>query len=152
VSLRLRAVADGRTFLDYAFTLAPTFTGGLLSVSGFLADDRNRLDFTIAAAGEAIGASQAAHVTFELAIPAQRFHAVGSIEAVAGVDAGTARVEVAVAIGADVIHFAGAASTAGVNAGLSVNGSLFATITGDPRHPTVRGAGGRELSPAEIQV
>ena len=99
VGLRFRAVASGKTFLDYAFTLAPTLTGGLLRVSGFLADDQNRLDFTIGAAGQAIGGSQAAHVSFDLAVPAQHFHAVGSIDAVANGDGGTARVEVAVGIG-----------------------------------------------------
>ncbi len=152
VGLRFRAVSAGRTFLDYAFTLTPTFTGGVLGVTGFLADEENRLDFTIGAVGQAIGASQAARVTFDLAVPSQRFHATGSIDAAASRGVGTARVEVAVAIGSDLIHLAGESSSAAVNAGLRVNGRLFATITGDPQHPTVRGDGGRELSPAEIQV
>ena len=50
------------------------------------------------------------------------------------------------------IHFTGESNADAVNAGLSVNGRLFAAITGDPHHPTVRGDGGRELSPAEIQA
>ncbi len=152
LGLHFRAEASGKTFLDYAFTLTPTFTGGLLRVSGFLADDHNRLDFTIGAAGQAIGESQEAHVTFDLAVASQQFHATGSIDAATNGTAGTARVEVAVAIGSDVIHLTGESSAAAVNARLSVNGRLFATITGDPHHPTVRGDGGRELSPAEIQV
>ncbi len=152
LGLHFRAVVSGRTFLDYAFTLAPTFTGGLLQVSGFLADDQNRLDFTIVAAGEAIGASRAVQVAFDLAIASQQFHATGSIDAAASGATGTARVEVAVAIGSDEIHLAGESSAAAVNAGISVNGRPFATITGDPHHPTVRGDGGQELTPAEIQV
>lgn len=152
VALRLRAVADGKTFLDYAFSLTPTFAGGLLRVSGFLSDGQNRLDFSIGAAGQAIWTNQAVRVTFELDLAAQRFHANGSIEALASGTAGTARVEVAVTIGSDAIQLSGESTAASVNAGLSVNGRLFATITGNPRHPTIRGDGGRELSAAELQV
>lgn len=152
VGLRFRAVSGGRTFLDYAFTLTPTFTGGVLGVSGFLADEQHRLDFTIGAVGRAIGESRSARVTFDLALPSRQYHATGSIEASDKGSAETARVEVDVAIGADVIHLGGESSRAAVNARLSVNGRLFATITGDPLHPTVRGDGGRELSAVEVQV
>jgi hypothetical protein len=150
VGLHFRAVAAGTTFLDYAFTVTPTFTGGLLHVSGFLADDRNRLDFTIGSAAQSLGETQTAHVSFEIAVASQRFHATGSIDAEA--PAGTARVDVVVSIGADAIHLAGESTAATVHAALSVNGHLFATITGDPRHPTVRADGGRELTPAETEV
>ncbi len=152
VGLHFRAVASGKTFLDYGFTLAPTLTGGLLQLSGFLSDDLNRLDFTIGAAGQAIGASQTARVTFELAVPSQQFFATGSIDAASNGTVGTARVELAVTIGSDLISFTGESSASTVNARLSVNSRLFASITGDPQNPTVRGDGGRELSPAEVKV
>jgi hypothetical protein len=152
VGLRFIAVASGRTFLDYAFTLTPAITGGVLGVSGFLADEQHRLEFTIGAVGQTIGASQAARVTFDLAVPSQRFRAIGSIDAVASGSVGTAHVEVAVTIGSNVIRLAGESSATAVQAGLTVNGRLFATITGDPLHPTVRGDGGRELTAAEIEA
>jgi hypothetical protein len=152
VGLHFRAVSSGQTFLDYAFTLTPTLAGGLLHVSGFLAADQNRLDFTIGSAAQVIGESQTAHVTFEIALASQKFHATGSIDAVSSGAAGTARVDVVVEIGPDAVHLTGESNAAAVNAVLSVNGRLFATITGDPHHPVVRGEGGRELTPAEIEV
>ena len=60
--------------------------------------------------------------------------------------------ELAVTIGSDLIGFTGESSASTVNARLSVNSRLFASITGDPQNPTVRGDGGRELSPAEVKV
>ncbi len=150
VSLRLRAVASGSTFLDYAFTLTPSLGGGSLEVTGFLADDHNRLDFTLGATGAGVGSTQAAHVTFDLAVASQHFHATGAIDATSGEGGGTAHVDVSITIGADGLRLLGQSNAAEVNASLSVNGRLFANITGDPHHPTVRGEGGRELTPAEI--
>lgn len=150
VGLRFRAVSSGKAFLDYSFTLTPSFSGGALSVSGFLSDDQDRLDFTIAAAGAAIGGNQAAHVSFDLAVPSQRFHATGAVDAASGAEGAAAHVEIMVAIGADVVRLSGESNPSAVNAALSVNGHLFASITGDPQHPTVRGEGGRELSPEEV--
>jgi hypothetical protein len=142
-------VAGGGTVLDYAFTLSPTPTGGSLRVSGFLADDRNRLDFALAAASQSGALEQSGRVTFDLALPAQRFHATGSVEAATNGSAGAVRIDVSVAIGADLIHFSGASNGDVVSVAISANGRLLATITGDPHHPIVRGSDGRELSPAE---
>lgn len=152
VGLRFRAVSSGRTFLDYALTLTPTFTGGILGVNGFLADETNRLDFTIGATGQAIGSSQAAQVTFELSVPSQEFEATGSINATGSGGVGSAHVDIEVAIGSDEIRLTGESSATVVNATLTVNGDLFAVITGNPHHPTVRGEGGRELTAAETLV
>jgi hypothetical protein len=119
-------------------------------VAGFLADEQNTLEFTIGSAAEVLAGSPTAHVTFDIAVASQGFHATGSIDAEGST--GTARVDVVVRIGDDVIHFAGESNATAVNAALSVNGRLFAAISGDPRHPVVRGDGGRELGPAEIEV
>lgn len=152
VGLHFVAIASGKTFLDYHFTLDPTFTGGSLRASGFLADDQNRLDFMIGAAGQIIGPSQTAQVTFDLAIASQQFHAAGAITSTGFGTEAAAQVDVQVAIGSDVLHLTGQSVNSTVDVRLSVNGRLFATISGDAQHPVVRGDGGRELTPAEIQT
>lgn len=152
VGLHFRAVTGGRTFLDYAFTLTPAFSGATLRVAGFLADDQNRLDFTLGAATQSSGGSASARVTFEFALPTRQFHATGTIAGESNGPAGALRIDVSVAIGADTIRFTRESSGDAVNAALFVSGRLFATITGDPHHPTVRGEGGREPTPEETQA
>ncbi len=152
VSLHFRAVSGGRTFLDYAFALTPAFNGATLRVAGFLADYQNRLDFTLGAAAQSSGGSASARVTFEFALPNRQFHATGTIAGESNGPAGALRIDVSVTIGADTIHLTGESSGDVVSAALFVNGRLFATITGNPHHPTVRGEGGRELSPEETQA
>ncbi len=152
VGLHFRAVTGGRTFLDYAFTLTPALGGATLRVAGFLADEQDRLDFTLSAAAQASGGSASVQVAFAFALPARHFHAAGTIAGASNGAAGALRIDVSVAIGADAIHLTAESNGDAVNAALLVNGRLFATITGDPHHPTIRGEGGRELSPEETRA
>lgn len=149
--LDFRAVAGGKLVLEYDLTLSPTILGGTLQVSGMLQDDQDRLNFGFSATTLLPGGA-ATRVTFELDVPTQHFHAEGAINTLGNGSSGRVQVGVTIAAGDAVIHFSGSSSATVVDAAISVNGHLLATITGNPRQPTVRGSGGRVLSPEEMQT
>ena len=91
IALRLVAVYEGITFLDYGLTLVARTGGGRLEVTGFVRDAENRVDFDIDVEGARDGASDRVDVTFAIEIEARDFRVVGQVR---GVEDGTGRGEV----------------------------------------------------------
>lgn len=147
--LGFRAVVGGRTVLEYEFMLTPTLGGGTLRVSGMLQDEHNRLDFLLGAVTQ-LGGGVTTRVTFAFDVAAQQFHAEGTIHSASNSTSGQVEVDMAVDIRGDVIQVTGTSNEAAVDVRVSVNSQLFATITGNPHSPKVRGSGGRALSAPEM--
>ncbi|HKG90412.1 MAG TPA: hypothetical protein VKA84_00895 [Gemmatimonadaceae bacterium] len=151
ISLRLLVVSGGTTYLDYAFAADGSDGSGTLSVEGFATDGTTRLNFEIGVQGRATATGGTLDVTFEFAVPARGFSASGHVQgasAAFGAEA-SAKVDLTVHTGDATIVYAVTSDSRTVDARVLVNGRVFATITGDPQHPEVRGAGGRALTAEE---
>jgi hypothetical protein len=150
VGLRLQLVSGGMTYLDYSVIADGTETTGSLSVNGFLSDGATRLNFQITARGTNAPGASTGQVTFQFDIPDRAFSATGDVRGSESL--GSQHVDLVVRVHDARIAFAVESDARSVNASISVNDQLFATVTGDPHQPVVRGAGGRELRPDEAQA
>lgn len=152
VGLRLEVVFGSTTFLDYTVIADGTPTSGTLSASGFLTDGATRLNFGIAASGSRGPTGKSEAVDFQFDVVDHDFGAVGSVRSAEGLGGSIQRVDLAVRVRDTRIRFAVTGDDQTVNASVLANERIFATVTGDPRRPVVRGAGGRELRPDEAQA
>ncbi|MFQ5690744.1 MAG: hypothetical protein ACE5HQ_10780 [Gemmatimonadota bacterium] len=152
VALRLRIVSEGTTFLDYTVQAGGSETGGALSVAGFVRDRETRLEFDIAVTTKSDPNGESADVSFHLMIPQRRFAADGTVAHVNGQTGQADRIELAVRVGEDTIGFTATQTETAVDATFTVNGRVFATLTGDPMNPEVLGADGRKLTREEARA
>jgi hypothetical protein len=150
VGLRLQLVSGATTYLDYSVTADGTETTGSLAVSGFITDGTTRLNFQIAAGGTNVPGASTGQVTFQFDIPDRAFSATGDVRGSESL--GGQHVDLVVRVHDARISFTVDSDARSVNAVISVNDQVFATVTGDPHQPVVRGAGGRELRPDEAQA
>lgn len=151
IALRLVAVYEGITFLDYGLTLVARTGGGRLEVTGFVRDAENRVDFDIDVEGARDGASDRVDVTFAIEIEARDFRVVGQVR---GVEDGTGRGEVDVTVrhGADSIRTIVQGDGGRIDATFYINGTAFATARGDQANPVIRRPDGSELSALEVEA
>lgn len=152
VGLRLQVVSGATTFLDYTVVADGSETAGSLSVNGFLTDGTTRLNFDIAARGASGPDGRRGAVDFAFDVVERGFGATGSVRTTDGTSGQTQQVDLTVRVRDASIRFAVTGDAQTVNASVFVNDQPFATVTGDPRQPVVRGAGGRELRPDEAQA
>lgn len=150
LGLRLIVVSEGETYLDYRVAIDGSANAGSLAVTGFLTDGTTRLDFNIEASGTVGPTGATMNVAFEFAVPARAFNVVGTVEGTHTADGDLGRVNLAVHSGLTRIDFAVTGDEHTVNATILVNDRIFATVTGSPHDPVIRGAGGRELTAEEV--
>jgi hypothetical protein len=143
-ALRLVAVSGDVTFVDYRVSLAGSDGSGELAVEGTFFDGHKHLAFVIHVLGEQSAEGQALAVRFRLAVPEDDFSLVNEARAVA--KDGAARVHQAIAIGDHRFVIASVHTADAVDATVTVDGALFATIHGDASTLTVVGADGEALS------
>ncbi len=144
-ALRLVAVSDGVTFVDYRVSLAGSNGSGELAVEGTFFDGKKHLAFVIHVLGEQSAEGEALAVRFRLAVPEDNFSLTNEARAVA--KNGAARLNQAIAIGDHRFVIASVHQPNEVDATVTVDGVLFATIHGDASGLTVVGADGEPLSP-----
>ena len=144
-ALRLVAVSDGVTFVDYRVSLAGANGSGELAVEGTFFDGKKHLAFVIHVLGEENADGQTLAVRFRLAVPEDDFSLVNEARAVA--KDGAARVNQAIATGGHRFVIASVHSANEVDATVTVDGAVFATIHGDASTLTVVGADGEPLPP-----
>jgi hypothetical protein len=152
LGLRLIVVSDGKTYLDYRVAIDGSANGGTLAVTGFLTDGTTQLDFQIAANGTAGPAGAAINVAFEFAVPSRAFSVAGTVEGTHSSSGDLGRINLVVRSGLASIAFAVTGDEHTVNATILVNDRIFATVTGNPHDPVIRGAGGRELTAEEVEA
>jgi len=152
IALRLVVVEGVDTILDYRTTVDVLAQGGEVTVDGFLQGDTERLDFHIQVAASAGGDGATLDISFEMAIENRAFSIGGSVKGAAGDSGAGGEITLLVRHGTDSFSLEAAGSDAEILGAVYLNGELFATVEGDPNSPTIRGAGGGEITWAEILV
>jgi hypothetical protein len=152
LGLRLIVVSERTTYLDYRVAIDGSENAGTLAVTGFLTDGATRLDFRIAASGTAGPTNAAMIVAFEFAVPARAFSVVGTIAGTHSSSGDLGQVNLVVHAGPTKIAFAVTGDERTISATILVNDRIFATVTGNPRDPAIRGAGGGELTAEEVEA
>lgn len=145
LAVRLRVVAVGITYLDYAFSLTGAPAVRLVRVQGFLSSGNDRVEFRIDGGMHAGGA---AAFGYRLEVPAHSFLAEATIQA----HDQRSRVEERITAGPDGITFIATHEGDGVEAVVAVNGIPFATIRGLAVLPEIRRADGAPLSSEEASA
>ena len=148
--LRLKVTANGVTYLDYAFDVSGSIVAAVVNVKGYMSDGTNRVNFEIATTGQLFGRGGTVAVDAKLEVVDKQFKIVARATGPAGGAAGESRIDVTVTSGTDVLVIAAKLNGSTVDASLTANGKLFATITGLAEHPVIRGDGGRELTAEEF--
>ena len=152
VGLRLQVVSGALTALDYTVVIQGSEDAGSLGVSGFLSDGTTRLQFVIDAHARSAGTTAAVDVDFQFAIPERGLSVAASVEGTHTAQGAAQTVDLTVRSGLNRIDVAVTEDERAVDATIHVNDQLFATVRGDRHNPEIRGAGGRELTPQEIQA
>ncbi|MGD2045931.1 MAG: hypothetical protein PVH96_06895 [Gemmatimonadota bacterium] len=154
VALHLTVFAYETTVLDYRTTLDIQQTGGTLGVHGFLSDpDGGRLDFDIDATSTQVGEGDPMlDVAFELAVDEHDFSINGTVSGVDDNVEGDGTVELTVRHADDSIRLDVEGEAGQIDGSVFVNGSLFATVTGDASDPDIASATGDPLTLRELLV
>jgi len=154
IVLHLLVVAHETTVLDYRTSLDLRLTGATLGVHGSLQEpDGPRLDFDIDASSTNLGEGDPLlDVAFELSVDARDFSIVGTVSGIDGQHDGDGAVELIVRHRDDSIRVAAETLNGEIDGAVFVNGSLFATVTGDADDPVIASATGEPLTLGEILV
>ncbi len=145
-SLRLRAVSDGVTFVDYTVALAGAPDAMELAVNGTFFDRSKHLGFAIRAHAEAAEERQSLALQFQLAVPEDGFALANQARAVATPADSTVHTEQAVHIDATTFTISSVHGPDRVDATVGVNGVPFAEIHGRAGTLVVVGPDGEPLS------
>ena len=148
--LRLVVNSKGKTYLDYAFDLSGTIGVAVVSVDGYMSDGTDRVDFKIITTGQLFGRGGTATIDAKLEVAAKQFKIAAKVKGPTGGGAGPTDVELTVTSGSDVIVASSKGTETAIDAKVTVNGKLFATVTGTPASPIIKGDGGRELTADEL--
>jgi len=143
-ALRLRAVSDGVTFVDYAVSLAGSNGAGEIEVEGAFFDGKKHLNFDVHAHGEQVAEVQSLTVRFHLAVPEDGFELTNDAHAEAS--NGNAVVNQTIVIGDHTFVIASAHTASTVDATVTIDGAVFAKIHADASTLSVVGADGEPLS------
>jgi len=153
IDLRLTAVANGLTFVEYGVEVDGNDAAGSVSIDGFVADGTDQLDFTFTVAATETATETTIDLDATLSVASQNLSvsvsADGSSLEGQG-DAVTAQVVVTYGDESLSIDFSG--NEQSINATFRINGSVLATATGNPDDPQILGAEGMELTALEIEV
>lgn len=152
IALRLLVVEGSSTILDYATTLDENGPNGTITVDGFLTDGKDRLDFDIDVTGSDQPTSKKLDVTFEMRVDNRSFSINGSVS---GIDEGASDmgdVDISVKHGAESLRVDVQGTETSIDGTFYLNGDVFATVSGNPDNPTFLGAGGGDLTQAEVLV
>lgn len=153
IKLRWVAVQSGKTVLDYSTSVDESDGDGRVTVDGFLVDDRDRLDFSVDVRGRRSGSRTLLDLDFDLRVDRRDFRVTGEVRGVEdGVEKGGGSVTISVKHQAHAVRLELDGSPGAVDGSIFVDGNLFATITGDPDNPDVKGAGGEPVTAGEALV
>lgn len=153
IALRLEVVSEGEKFLDYSVRVQGDEGSGTIAIAGFIRNGVDRLDFEIQAAGTS---GEGGRATFDLnvrlEIAARDFEVEASVSGVEAETGGSGEIELVVRYDGESVRIEIAGTENSLEAAFFINGELFATASGDPEGPEIRGADGQPLSPEEMQA
>ena len=152
ISLRLIAEAGGTTFLDYGVMLSGVATAATVTIDGFLVSEGQRLDFGFTANANESGGQATFDLDATLDIDAEDLHVALTANGVDTDKNGAVDLDLSIRYGSDSIQVAATGDDTTLSATFKVNGSLFATASGNPDQPVIVGANGEALTEEEIRV
>ena len=152
IALRLQAVIAGATRLDYRVVVVGADSAATLQAAGFTDDGATRVEFHVGVKGVRAADTSAVEVAFAIGIPAHEFLATATLQHVTLTGDSAGAIAMTVRQGFNQVGMVVHATPIEVMAVFQVNGIPFATVQGDPDHPTVRGVDGRELTVAEVEA
>ena len=91
-------------------------------------------------------------VAFAIGIPAHGFLATATLQQLTLTGDSAGAIAMTVRQGFNQVGMVARATPVELTAVFQLNGLPFATVRGDPAHPTVQGADGRELTAAEVDA
>lgn len=150
--IRLEAVIGGVTKLAYSFDLSGSVQAAQFDVFGYIADGGDRLDFSIKTSQQLFGRGGKATLEAKLYVAQEDFEVTAKAEGVAGEESGDGKVDLTIRSKLDEVAVDAETTGGQLDATFTVNGQLLATAQGDPKSPTIRGDGGRELTDEETQA
>ena len=150
--VRLEAVVGGVTKLAYSFDLTGSVQAAQFDVFGYIADGGDRLDFSIKTSQQLFGRGGKATLEAKLVVSQEDFEVTANAEGVAGEDNADGKIDLTIRSKLDEIAVNAETKSGNLDAIFKVNGQVLATATGNPKSPTIRGDGGRELTDEETQA
>lgn len=151
IVLRLIAVQQSTTVLDYRVRFEPQGTGGAINVSGFVADEHNaRVDFTIDVAGTTSGGQTFVDLDFALSMAPRNFEIAGTVQGVEGDNDGAGTVHLRVQHGDKTLQVDMTGESGALNGTIRLNGNPFVTVSGQSATPVLRNALGQPLNGREL--
>ncbi len=151
IALRLVVVVGGVTAIDYSTTVDDLGDGGRITVSGYLQDAQDRLDFDIAVQGSRQSGVNAVDIEFEMGIAARDFSIRGAVSGVDD-DGGSGDIDVTVRHGSESLRVEVSGTPESIDGAFYLRGEVFATVTGHPDAPTFVSADGDPLTAPEVAV
>jgi hypothetical protein len=148
--LRLRVISNDKTYLDYSFDLAGSIGAMTVTVKGFMSDGTERVNFELTTTGQLFGRGGTVTLDAKLEVPSQQFQVTTRVVGPAGENQTPAQIELVVKSATDVVALNAKFAAGQVDAAVTVNTKLFATIKGDPASPIIKGEGGRDLTAEEL--
>lgn len=152
VDLRLAAVIEGETVLDYRTAVVHGNGEGTVRIEGFLAGDDGRLDFDVAIDGRRARGAQSMDLSFRLAVESRGFVIEGEVSGMSDDGAENGDIDLHVRHGNESLHLEATTSQGVVDGEIRFDGELFATIEGPDEDPTVTSADGDALTASEALV
>jgi hypothetical protein len=152
IALRLRAVIAGLTRLDYRVVVVGADSAAMLQAAGFTYDGATRVEFQVAVRGARTADTAATEVAFAIGIPSHGFLATATLQHVTLTGDSAGAIAMTVRQGFNQVGMMAHATPLELTAVFQVNGIPFATVRGDPGHPTVQGADGRDLTAPEVDA
>ncbi len=153
IDLRLTAVANGLPFIDYGVAVDGSDTEGNVSIDGFVTDGTDQLDFAFDVAATESGAQTTIELDATLSVNSHNLTVTVAADGTSfDGEGGSLTAHVSVRYGGESLDVDVTGNDTSLEASFHINGSLFATATGDPENPVVLGADGMELSEGEMAV
>jgi hypothetical protein len=152
IALRLIVVQGTLTVLDYKTTLDGADGNGHVTVTGFVQNDRDKLDFDIDVRGEKEGATERADVSFDLGIATRHFQVNGDVhyEDENGVDSYT--VDLTVRHGSNSFRVDIANDDGTLSGVIDLNNAPFANVSGTAEQPVFKTPSGEDINGVQALV
>ncbi|HEX6134397.1 MAG TPA: hypothetical protein VFZ24_10540 [Longimicrobiales bacterium] len=152
IALRLVVVEDDLTVLDYHTTLDGADGSGRITVTGFVQNTRDRLDFEIDVRGQNVGGVERGDITFELAIADREFRVLGDIHGEKQNGSEQGSVDLTVRHGASSFRVDVENDGGQLSGFIDLNDAPFATVSGAEHQPVFRTPSGDDINGAQALV
>lgn len=153
IILRLSATANGVNFVDYRVEWDnPEAGSGGLAIDGFLRNETDQLDFSITVANSQSQSSESIDITFDASMDSRDFEIGMELSGVDGSSGNSAGLTLSVEHGPHSVVVSGTVTEEVLDGTISLNGELWATMTGDPDNPDFNSADGDGFTAEELNM